>query len=67
MNGDEQMKVKLSEVYVGALIRADFLCSYRDEDWHEVYEINKQGAKIYIAVEGFKGIVLPYDYEVDIL
>lgn len=60
------MKVQVKDLYVGALIRADFLCSYRDNEWHEVYDIDVNGSEVYLAVEGFKGIRLPSNYEVEI-
>lgn len=60
------MRVTVQDLYVGALIRADFLCSYRDNKWHEVYDIDKKGLTVYLAVEGFKGIELPSDYEVEL-
>lgn len=60
------MRVKIEDLYIGALIRADFLCSYRDNEWHEVYDIEKKGTTVYLAVEGFKGIELPSSYEVEV-
>lgn len=60
------MRVAVQDLYIGALIRADFLCSYRDNVWHEVYDIDKKGSTVYLAVEGYKGIELPNDYEVEI-
>ena len=60
------MKVRVEDLYVGALIQADFLCSYREHTWHEVFAIDKKGDKVYIEVEGYKGITLPNDYEVEL-
>lgn len=60
------MKVYVKDLYVGAFIRADFLCSYRDNAWHEVYDMNIDGGEVYLAVEGYKGIKLPLDYEVEL-
>lgn len=60
------MKIQVKDLYRGALIRADFLCSYNDNDWHEVYEVDIYGDEVYLAVEGFRGIRLPYNYEVEV-
>lgn len=60
------MIVKVKDLYVGALIKADFLCSYREDKWHEVYDIDVKSNTVYLAVEGYKGIELPSDYEVEI-
>lgn len=60
------MRVTVQDSYVGALIRVDFLCSYRDNIWHEVYDIDRKGTTVYLAVEGFKGIELPSNYEVEL-
>lgn len=60
------MRVYVKDLYVGAFIRADFLCSYRDDAWHEVYDINIEGNMVYLAVEGYKGIRLPFNYEVEL-
>lgn len=59
-------KVTVQALYVGAIIRADFLCLYRDNARHEVYNIDKKGSTVYLAVEGCKRIELPSDYVVEI-
>ena len=60
------MKVTVGNLYVGALIKADFLCSYREDKWHEVYEVKQQSNGVYLAVEGFAWKVFPNDYEVEL-
>lgn len=60
------MSVTVQDLYIGALIRADFLCPHRDNIWHEVYDIDKKGSTVYLAVEGLNGIELPSDYEVEL-
>lgn len=64
--GGRKKKVTVQALYVGALIRADILCSYRDNAWHEVYNIDKKGSTVYLAVEGCKGSELPSDNVVEI-
>lgn len=59
-------RVKVSELYVGALIRADFLGSKQDDKWYKVFDFNQSGTRVYLAVEGNRGRVLPCDYEVEI-
>lgn len=34
------MTTTVNKLYKGAYIRADFLCSYNDNIWHEVYDID---------------------------
>lgn len=58
--------MKVKDLYVGALIKATFLGSYEDNRWWEVYTVDVQGDTVYLAVEGFGGIKLPKDYEVDV-
>lgn len=60
------MTTTVDNLYKGALIRADFLCSYNDNIWHEVYDIDIKSNSVYLAVEGFKGIELPSNYEVEL-
>lgn len=60
------MTTTVNKLYKGAYIRADFLCSYNDNIWHEVYDIDIKSNSVYLAVEGFKGIELPSDYEVEL-
>ena len=60
------MKVKVSDLYIGALIKANFLCSYVDNQWHFVKDIKHQSNGVYLAVEGYKGAVFPSDYEVEL-
>jgi len=58
--------MKVKDLYTGALIRADFLCSYNDNEWHEVYQVDVKSNSVYLAVEGFGGIDLPLDYDVEV-
>ena len=58
--------MKVKDLYVGALIRADFLCSYNDNEWHTVYQVDVKANKVYLAVEGFGGIELPLNYDVEV-
>lgn len=61
-----QERVKVSELYAGVLIRADFLGTKEDDKWYKEHSFKQSGPTVYIVVEGNRGRVLPSDYKVEI-